>query len=93
MALSACSPFIGFQGTTHRYRRSCSAQIAFGKTFASSDLDETYYYRNLAEYERDREMNAVRAAYREAYAAEDAKKAAPLVDAIYADPPAAPPVA
>ncbi|MBK8256201.1 MAG: c-type cytochrome [Polyangiaceae bacterium] len=58
-----------------------------GKTFGASDLDEAYYYRNLAEYERDKLAVEVRAAYREAYAAKDPKKADKLCDAIYADPP------
>lgn len=61
-----------------------------GKTFASSDLDEAYYYRNLAEYERDKLAVEVRAAYREAYAAEDPKKGDQLCDVIYADPAASP---
>lgn len=61
-----------------------------GKTFGGSDLDEAYYYRNLAEYDRDAAATEVRAAYRAAFAAEDPKKGDTLVDAIYADP-AAPP--
>ena len=43
------------------------------KTFGASDLDEAYYYRNLAEYERDKAATEVRAAYRAAFAAEDPK--------------------
>jgi hypothetical protein len=57
------------------------------KTFGGSDLDEAYYYRNLAEYERDAAAVKVRQAYHEAFAAEDPGKAQKLVDAIYADPP------
>ncbi|MFO0758339.1 MAG: c-type cytochrome [Byssovorax sp.] len=57
------------------------------KTFGGSDLDEAYYYRNLAEYERDSRAVKVRRAYHEAYAAEDPGKAQKLADALYADPP------
>src|SRR6185295_6472952 len=62
-----------------------------GKTFGGSDLDEAYYYRNLAEYERDAAAVEVRKLYREAYAAEDPRKGEELGAAVYADPPAAPP--
>ena len=62
-----------------------------GKTFGASDLDEAYYHRNISEYERDKAATAVREAYREAFAAEDPKKADTLCDAIYADPPMPPP--
>ncbi len=61
-----------------------------GKTFGGSDLDEAYYYRNLAEYDRDHAATLVREAYQKAFEAEDPKKADALVDAIYADPPAPP---
>jgi cytochrome c551/c552 len=56
------------------------------KTFGGSDLDEAYYYRNLAEYERDAAAVLVRKAYHAAFAAEDPKKAQELADKIYADP-------
>ena len=52
-----------------------------GKTFGGSDLDEAYYYRNLAEYERDHAMTEVRHAYAEAGIE------AAVVDKIYGDPP------
>ncbi len=58
------------------------ATAEMGKTFGSSDLDEAYYYRNLAEYERDAAMNEVRHAYAE-QGVPQAK-----VDPIYADPQA-----
>ncbi len=58
-----------------------------GKTFGSSDLDEAYYHRQEAEYERDAAASEVREYYHDAYAAEDPKKGDQLVDAIYADPP------
>jgi cytochrome c551/c552 len=61
-----------------------------GKTFGGSDLDEAYYYRNLAEYDRDQAATHVREAYRAAFDAEDPKKGDQLVDAIYLDPPAPP---
>ena len=56
------------------------------KTFGASDLDESYYYRNLTEYERDDAQVAVRRAYSEAYPDDAARKNEP--NAIYADPPA-----
>jgi len=61
-----------------------------GKTFGASDLDEAYYHRNIAEYERDKRANHVREAYRAAFAAEDFKKGDQICDGIYADPPAPP---
>ncbi len=57
-----------------------------GKTFATSDLDEAYYYRQQAEYARDRAMNAVRDAYHDALASGGAHKAEGIVDGIYSDP-------
>jgi cytochrome c2 len=63
------------------------ADAELNKTFGASDLDETYYYRNLAEYHRDAAATEVRRLYREAYAAEDGGKGDREVDAIYADPP------
>src|SRR5262245_25861139 len=53
-----------------------------GKTFGGSDLDESYYYRNLTEYERDAAANEVRRLYHEA----DPAKALEITAAIYADP-------
>jgi cytochrome c551/c552 len=64
------------------------AAAELGKTFGSSDLDEAYYYRNLAEYDRDAAAVEVRRLYREALAGtKDAKEIEATVDAIYADPP------
>ena len=57
-----------------------------GKTFGGSDLDEAYYYRNLAEYKRDAAQVAVRDAYKAAYP-DNPQKAVELANAIYADPP------
>jgi cytochrome c2 len=59
-----------------------------GKTFGSSDLDEAYYHREEAEYERDHVATEVRHLLHEHYAGTDTphegdKKG----DAIYADPP------
>jgi len=51
------------------------------KTFAKSDLDEAYYYRELAEYARDEAMNKARAAV----AADPG--GAEMVDKLFADPP------
>jgi hypothetical protein len=62
------------------------ADAETGKTFGGSDLDEAYYYRELAEYARDAAAVKVRLAYRDAMASEDPRKAEALVDAIYADP-------
>jgi cytochrome c2 len=59
------------------------------KTFGASDLDETYYYRNLAEYERDKAQVAVRARFKEAYA-DDPARARREADQIYRDPPPPP---
>ncbi len=57
------------------------------KTFGSSDLDEAYYYRQEAEYDRDKVANEVRELYRAFYAAEDPEKGVKIADGIYADPP------
>lgn len=62
------------------------ADAEVGKTFGGSDLDEAYYYRNLAEYERDAAMNEARKAYREANVGKPAKEVEATLDAIYADP-------
>ena len=59
------------------------------KTFGASDLDETYYYRNLAEYERDAAQVKVRKLYREIYA-DEPERARNEPAHIYADPPAPP---
>lgn len=63
------------------------ADAELGKTFGGSDLDETYYYRNLAEYERDAAAVEVRKAFRAGLAGtKDEKEIEAMVDAIYADP-------
>ncbi len=56
------------------------------KTFGSSDLDETYYYRNLAEYARDDAQVAVRKLYRSSFPGEARADEEPAV--AYSDPPA-----
>jgi cytochrome c2 len=56
-----------------------------GKTFGGSDLDETYYYRNLAEYERDAAQVKVRQLYKTTYSAE-APDRVHEPDGFYADP-------
>jgi cytochrome c551/c552 len=66
------------------------ADAELGKTFGASDLDEAYYHRNIAEYERDKLATEVREAYKKAFEAEDPKKGDTLCDAIYADPTAPP---
>jgi cytochrome c2 len=63
------------------------AKAEEGKTFGGSDLDEAYYYRNLAEYERDAAAVAARKALK-AVLGDD--KANQLADQIYADPSAPP---
>lgn len=62
-----------------------------GKTFGSSDLDEAYYHRQEAEYERDKVATEARNLLREYYAATDPKQGEKKGDAIYADPPLAKP--
>lgn len=62
------------------------ANAELGKTFGGSDLDEAYYYRNLAEYDRDAAAVEVRKLYRDAFAADDPKKGDAIADQIYADP-------
>jgi len=42
-----------------------------GKTFGSSDLDEAYYHRQEAEYERDKIATEVRGLLREHYAGKE----------------------
>jgi cytochrome c2 len=54
------------------------------KTFAKSDLDEAYYYRQLAEYARDEAMNAAREAISKS------SGGTILAEKLFADP--APPV-
>jgi mono/diheme cytochrome c family protein len=61
-----------------------------GKTFGSSDLDEAYYYREIAEYARDQAAEKVRDVYHEETAQEGAKRANITVDNIYKDPPLPP---
>jgi len=64
------------------------SEAEVGKTFGGSDLDETYYYRNLAEYERDNAQVKVRKLYKQTYADNPDRANAP--NAFYADPPAPP---
>lgn len=64
------------------------ANAEVGKTFGASDLDEAYYYRNLAEYDRDAAQVEVRKLYRTHYGATDAERAKNEPAGIYADPPA-----
>lgn len=71
--------------------QSAFAEAEVGKTFGGSDLDETYYYRNLAEYERDEVMVKVRKLYKAHYLP-DRPERANEPDEIYADPSAPPPV-
>jgi cytochrome c2 len=54
-----------------------------GKTFGASDLDEAYYYRNNAEYERDAKQVAVRKLFKE-----EMPDRVDEPNTIYADPPA-----
>jgi cytochrome c2 len=57
------------------------------KTFGASDLDEAYYYRNAAEYERDQKQVEVRRTYKEMFAdSEPGRIEEP--NKIYFDPPA-----
>lgn len=58
------------------------AKAEVDKTFGGSDLDEAYYYRNLAEYDRDKAGNEAR----DILAANGVPRE--KIDAIYADPPA-----
>jgi cytochrome c2 len=60
------------------------AEAEQSKTFAKSDLDEAYYYRQLAEYARDEAMNEARAAIGK----EEGGGA--LADKLFADPPPPP---
>ncbi len=63
------------------------ADAELGKTFGGSDLDETYYYRNLAEYERDAAAVEVRKAFRKGLSGtKSGQEIEAMVDAIYADP-------
>ncbi len=66
------------------------ADAETGKTFGTSDLDEAYYHRQEAEYERDKLATEVRALLREHYAATDAAQGEKMADVIYADPPQQP---
>jgi cytochrome c551/c552 len=64
------------------------ANAEMGKTFGSSDLDEAYYHREEAEYERDKIATEVRALLHEYYAGSDhPHEGDKRGDAIYADPP------
>jgi cytochrome c2 len=60
------------------------AEAEQSKTFAKSDLDEAYYYRQLAEYARDEKMNEAR----EAIAKFDGGLV--LANKLFADPPPPP---
>jgi cytochrome c2 len=60
-----------------------------GKTFGASDLDEAYYYRNLAEYDRDAKKVEVLRLFKELYP-DDAARAQNEPAAIYADPASEP---
>ncbi len=64
------------------------AEAEIGKTFGASDLDETYYYRNLAEYDRDAAQVKVRKLYKAAYPQDARGTSEPAK--IYRDPPAPP---
>jgi cytochrome c2 len=57
------------------------AEAEQSKTFAKSDLDEAYYYRQLAEYARDEAMNLARAAIGKE------EGGAAVADKLFADPP------
>ncbi len=62
------------------------------KTFGASDLDEAYYYRNNAEYQRDAKQVEVRKLFKEVFEKSDPARV-DEPNAIYADPvgPAAKP--
>lgn len=64
------------------------ANAEVGKTFGGSDLDEAYYYRNLAEYERDAAQVEVRKLYKAHYGETDPDRAKNEPDSIYVDPAA-----
>ena len=66
------------------------ANAEMGKTFGGSDLDEAYYHREEAEYERDKLATEVRSLLRDHYAATDASLGEKKADELYADPPSAP---
>jgi len=59
------------------------AEAEQGKTFGKSDLDEAYYYRQLAEYERDGAEEAARRQLEEA----DRQNGRQKADELLADPP------
>ncbi len=56
------------------------------KTFGTSDLDEAYYHRNIAEYERDAAAVKVRDVFHEVFASVGGDEAQKRADAIYVDP-------
>ncbi len=67
------------------------ANAEMGKTFGGSDLDEAYYHREEAEYERDKVATEVRGMLRDVFATKgQAAAGEALGDAIFADPPLAP---
>jgi len=57
------------------------------KTFGASDLDESYYYRNAAEYKRDAAQVEVRKLYKELFEESD-KARVDEPNSVYSDPPA-----
>ena len=57
------------------------AEAEQGKTFSKSDLDESYYYRELAEYARDEALNEARKSIGKF------EGGAALADGLFADPP------
>jgi cytochrome c551/c552 len=66
------------------------ADAEMGKTFGSSDLDEAYYHRQEAEYERDKLATEVRQLLHDHYAGGEEPRAGDKKgDAIYVDPPLA----
>ena len=66
-------------------RRFAEAESA--KTFGGSDLDEAYYHRNIAEYERDAAAVKVREVFHEVFASTGPAEGQKRADAIYIDPP------
>ncbi len=64
------------------------AAAEMNKTFGGSDLDEAYYHREEAEYERDKVATEVRGLLREHFALKgNAAEGEKLGDQLYADPP------
>src|SRR6185437_11297261 len=64
------------------------AAAEMNKTFGGSDLDEAYYHREEAEYDRDKVATEVRGLLREHFALKgNAAEGEKLGDQLYADPP------